>query len=544
MTDVLNTDTTELPDTPDVIFIDDLEEIDTGTVADEEIKTIATPSTDPLIEQISEEFIEDALDETEVVLLANRFDPVDTVTMDSDPLQPAKTSPRMQKSLAAMMLGVAELDELALLHNIDFDDTKQDETLDAASMRLKTVIGTLADTLQTKYFANIATREGSDWNQGLVHGDRLIRAGKAKLRDNADPVMRIRNEMNLGGLIQIPLWHSGYWITLKTPSDSALLELEQRMSMEKVTLGRQSNGLIFSSAEVYTKSHLIDFIFDHVYSVTLDSKDPALLRSITLDSDYTQLVWGMAVACYPAGYPLLQPCIANPNKCEHVVEALINLSRISWLDQSRLSTAQRAHMLNRTNPSSLTKIKEYQTEFSAMMHSEISIHDNVALRLRVPTLEESRTIGYSWVESILTTTQKAFGSRIADGAREQYINNQALMTSLRQYGHWCDAVIRNGGGDAEEVIDDRAAVDEIITMISSDEAVVRKVYKAVTTFIDKSTISMIALPKYACPKCQKEPDAKYLRHPKLIPLDVVQVFFTLRDQKVTNKLVSEMTRTM
>jgi hypothetical protein len=526
----------------------DLDEVEVELeVAKLEIKSVNEADDLPVTSD-EEHYIDDAFDEdssedkSSVARAVDDFTPQSTVDMANTPFLPYGKPVMRNKHLAMMMQGMVELEELSQEYDLNFNDTEQDKGLSNKVRRLKGIIGSLSDTLQTVYFRDIDKREGSDWGQGLLNGDQLVRAGKAKLRPDADPVLRIRNEMGLGSLVQIPLWHSGIWVTLKTPTDSALLELEQRMAMEKVTLGRASNGMVFSSAEVYTKSHLVDFIFDHIYSVTLDSKEPDVLRSVILDTDYPQLVWGMALAIYPAGYPLMQPCVANPDTCDHVVEALINLARISWVDRSKFSNSQKVHMLNRTKPNSLEKVEAYQKEFTTKIRGQIEVHPTVFLRLRVPTLAESQAIGYEWVEQILNTTQKAFGMRMADGAREQYVQQQALITSLRQYGHWFDAVIRTKDGEEEEVIDDRNSVDEIITMLTSDEEKTRMVYRTVRDYIDSASLSMIAIPKYKCPSCQGEPSEEYLQHPKLIPLDVVQVFFTLRDQKVTGKLVAEMTR--
>jgi hypothetical protein len=511
----------------------------------EEVKTIPPVEPALIIDESPPQYIDNALEETEVQMLINRFDPVDTVNMTNSPFSPSPTGNDPEKAIATLLQGLEEIEEVAEKYQLDFTNNDQDAALTPQIRRVKAILGTLIDTLQTKYFQNIDSREGSDWGQGMEHGGSMFGAGKPKLAANADPVLRIRNELGLGSLIQIPCWRSGIWITLRAPSDAALLELEQRLGMEKATLGRSSNGLIFSNTEVYTKNHLIDFILDHVYSVTAESKEPAFLRSILLDADYPQLVWGIALASFPAGYPLIQPCIATPESCSHVVEALINLSRISWLDRSRLSTTQRIHMLNRVKASTIVKIEEYQKEFNANVNGDIKVSDTISLRMRVPTLEESRNIGFSWVEQILNATQKAFGMRMADGARENYVQQQAMLTSLRQYGQWFDAVIKAGGVSGmadDEVITDRESVDEIITMIASSNELSTKIYKAVKSFINDSTVSMIALPKYKCPACQGEPEEKYLLHPKLIPLDVVQVFFTLRDQKVTRRLGAEMNR--
>lgn len=539
----------EHDETPTVDLDSDLDEVvladEVSTKIDTKIVPDLTIETEAPLFKEPEVYIEDALDENEpdkrAERLTNDFTPNPHVTMSNSPFAPTKVSVTAEKHLAFLMQGMTELEELAEEYKLDFTSDKQNETLAPKVLRLKSILGELASSLQTAYFRDLDKRPDSDWGQGVQHGELMLRAGKAQLKADADPVLRIRNELGLGGLIQIPLWHSGIWVTLKTPSDAALHELEARMALEKTTLGRASNGLVFSSAEVYTKTHLIDFILEHVYATTAGTKEPGVLKPIILDTDYPQLVWGMALAVYPAGYPLIQPCVANPDTCDHVVEALINLGRISWVDRSQFSTAQKIHMLNRVKTVSIEKIEEYQKEFSAQHRGSVEISANVRLRLRVPSLAESQSIGYDWVESILSNTQKAFGMKMADGAREQYVQQQALITSLRQYSHWFDAVVRTSEGE-EEVISNREAVDEIISMVSTSDDIANKVYRLVRDFINQCTLSMIAIPKYKCPACQGEPNEEHLLHPKLIPLDVVQVFFTLRDQKIMGKLVAEMNR--
>ena len=67
-------------------------------------------------------------------------------------------------------------------------------------------------------------------------------------------------------------------------------------------------------------------------------------------------------------------------------------------------------------------------------------------------------------------------------------------------------------------------------------------YDGVFAFIDACTITVIALVKWPCPECQGEPDEEYLKHPQLVPIDPIHLFFTLRAQKVSGKLVAEQTR--
>lgn len=502
----------------------------TDPVAEEHLD--ATAAEIPVIDE------EEALDE---VSLENLFEPNEHVTVESSPFHPNPNKTRLTRTLSFLKLGMDDIDSIITKYNLDYNDPEQDRELPNELLRLKALLGNLSDTLQTNYSRNIDTRENSEWGQGVDNGSTVLRAGKARLRSDADPIMHLRNELGLGTYVQIPLWTSGIWITLRTPSDAAMLELEQRMSLEKSTLGYLTNGMVFSSTEIYTKTAILDFIFDHVVQVTLDSKDPKVLYSVIKDTDYPQLVWGMALACYPQGYPLLQPCVANPTTCNHVESLLLNLGRISWVDRSKFSTSQIAHMSNREKPMSLEKIEAYQREFEVTQrHGSVQIHPGVTLKLRVPTLAEARDIGYEWVDDIVTTTQKAFGKRINEGARENFMTHRALMASLRQYSQWFSAIVRTGAQEFE--ITDRKKIDEFIEMISADEEKVGLLYKVIRDFIDESTVSLIALPRYKCPACQGEPDEALLKHPRLIPLDVVQVFFTLRDQRVANKLTVEMNR--
>lgn len=441
-------------------------------------------------------------------------------------------------ALGMLMVGMKEIDEQVAKYEFDYGNQEQDAELPAHLMRLKVIMGHASDLLQNAYFNKTLNREGSQWAQFVEINGEKLRAGKANLSSDADPVMIVRNEMGLGGLVQVPLWHSGIWVTLRTPTEASLLELEQRISMEKTTLGRTSNGLVFSATEVYIVSHLIDFIFEHVYAVNLPNKSPELLAQVILATDIPQLVWGMAAAIYPSGYPLLQPCIANPETCDHVVEELLNIGKISFTDSGSLTDQQKTHMRLRGEKMTMEKISTYQGQFVFKAKSVVEIADGVFLKLRVPNIAESRDIGYAWVDQIAENTKKAFAIKMGENQREAYIRKQAALTSLRQYGHWIEAITTETGGKEREFTD-RDRINELLESFCSDNTILGKAVEGIANFIDATTITMIALPKFPCPKCQGEPDVEYLRHPNLIPLDIVNVFFILLGQRISGKLVGQ-----
>ena len=474
----------------------------------------------------------------EPTLKIAQFEPQENVVLTDNPYEAIKGPIDPELALGALNATVDQLNELLDHHGIDLADPKQ--VLSPALQAAKLKILGFKGTHQINYFRETLNRPGSLWKQYAEHEGASFRASKVMLRSSDDPVLRIRNDLGMGGLVQIPLWHSGIWLTLRTPSDKGLLELERRISADKIDFGRRSNGRVFSNTEVYGTTHVVDFVLDHLHSSTVDKASVDALKELIKTTDIPQMAWGILLAIYPKGYPLSQPCVADPEKCDHVANQMINLGRLSWIDTTKLTDRQKKHMANRVARYTPEKIQEYQDDFIFDVTSVVKLNETIQVKLAVPSLAKAQSTGYAWVDGITTATQQAFSLKLKENERIEYIREQALLTGLRQYSHWIDSVIRNG--ETEEVIDDSEVLDEIIDVICASDQLTDETYRAIQSYIDGSTISLIALPRYKCPACQKEPDEQYLKHPHLIPLDVIYVFFILRVQKLGRKMTIEALR--
>lgn len=386
------------------------------------------------------------------------------------------------------------------------------------------------------YGDELPTREGSLWTQGVQHDGVWLRTASNKLSSNADPVLRVSNALGLSGLYQFALWHSGIWLTVTSPQDAEWLELERRLAVDKVNLGRESNGRVFSAHEIYTMDIVIDFILDHVHSSTAPKSDRQTLREIIKISDIPLMIAGMISAQYPHGYPFSQPCLADPVNCNHVVEQLISLSKIIWVDSNMLTEKQRKHMAQRSTLQTFDSIAYYQKEFSWKVDSFLKLDERSTLQFDIPTLKEYQDSGYRWIAEIAERTNRAFGLTLQGEQREEYMRQWAKFDSLRQYSHYFKAVVTTVGpdGKTEEVtIESAEQLDRVISQLGSRHDFQRKVSEKILEFIDGTTIAMVAIPKEPCPACGKTPPEEYLKHPNLIPLDVAQVFFTLSAQRVS-----------
>ena len=101
-------------------------------------------------------------------------------------------------------------------------------------------------------FNRSLNRDSSDWQQRVVDGDdeiKTVAANKAKGEGgnvSGDSALLLLNKaLSIGTIIKVPLWHSGFWITIKAPSTAMQIAVDRLLSSEKITLGRQTNAWFF-----------------------------------------------------------------------------------------------------------------------------------------------------------------------------------------------------------------------------------------------------------------------------------------------------------
>lgn len=390
-------------------------------------------------------------------------------------------------------------------------------------------------------FSKSSQREGSNWRQAVPDADgQPLAAGKPRFEANPGSalsgeraMMKARAVFGLGALVQIPLWHTGIWVSIKAPEDGALLELNRRMAREKAELGRLTNGAVFSNSMVYTNSILVNFALQHVYESTVADSSPQALKQRIKVTDLPTLVWGLVCAIYPNGYPYARACLNRD--CEEVIKANLEIPRLAWTDNDLLTEWQRRHMQRRTVRVSEEDLERYQREHRVGGPRGVGgVDDDVFYEMSVPTLQQYEDSGYAWVDGISQQMEKAFGVELKGQERAQYIADQARISATRQYAHW----ISNMRLGDEEIAQERDTLESIVGLMTGRKDLAEAFFKNVRTYIDDSTLSHIALPKHSCPKCETDQTPKNgeAQHPWLIPLDVGKVFFTLLDQHITKAL--------
>ena len=230
----------------------------------------------------------------------------------------------------------------------------QEEYIEKNSAKLEKWAQAFTDSInhyvEGDSFTSSLKRETGNWRQEVLgEDDSKIRinavAGMASdgvnglSGDNA--LVMVNKALDLGTIVKIPLWHSGFWVTIKAPSAATLMSVDRILSNQKIILGRQTNGMVFSNVSAYIRKTLVGLISECIVGVSIkDYKKERLFKLIKIP-DYYTLLWGVCCANYPNGYDLIQPCVADIKKCIYVAEERVMLTKLSWVDNNSLTKEQK-----------------------------------------------------------------------------------------------------------------------------------------------------------------------------------------------------------
>ncbi len=398
-------------------------------------------------------------------------------------------------------------------------------------------------TTHNEAFVETLEAEDADFKQKLEDNGISLMAGSPKFKSIQNEtlkgeraVIRFISHLGLGTLFQTPLWHSGLWVTFKPPTESELIELNRVLVSDKIMFGRYTYGLVYSNLLSYTTDRLVDFALAHVYDLT------AKTDKITVDNlkehvsclDIPSLLWGFVCTMYPKGFKYRRACINDPEKCNYVLEEVLNLIKLQWTNNNALTEWQKTFMSGRQSKSKdAESVLRYQDELRAAKQKRLTINEGqdneVAIILKTPTIKQYIDAGYRWVSDITDIVNKTLGLNASDEERNTLITRHGQASAMRQYVHWVDSIEYD-----TNVINDAETIESTLDVLSADDEIRAAFIKGVIDYINTNTISIIGIPVYDCPKCKKpqEIDHQLPMHTNIIPIDVIQLFFALLGSKM------------
>ena len=383
----------------------------------------------------------------------------------------------------------------------------------------------------------------AEWQQAIESQGRKLMGSVPQLASVSGEALsgergalRFMRFAGLGTIFSIPLWHTGIWITLKTPSEARLLEFNREMITDKINLGRDTHGLALSAMVSAYSDRLLKVAMDHLYVSNLKTdKD---LFDVISAHDIPIIIWGMACVIWNNGFQYERSCTHDPEKCNHIEQEKVDVTKLLWVNKNALTPWQVSHMSRRKSGEvTMEDVERYKKEMLNQQNRRVSMpgidNNNYYFDLRVPTVREFIEHSNDWINSIVYSIERALEEEPGEDQRQSFITQNSKSTIMRQYEHWIDAVAFD-----DNTISDKETIASILEYLSSDDAARDKYMQEVKKYIDDSAVAVIGIPAYECSQCggKQKFDAKNESLNAIIPLDILQTFFSLLVQKTISIL--------
>lgn len=384
-------------------------------------------------------------------------------------------------------------------------------------------------------FTNVLKTEGGLSLTGVYAGASK-NSGQVLTGERA--VLSMMNYMRVGNIFMAPLWNSGFWVSIKPPTESELIDLMHLLRSEKVRTGRATYGLAYSSLTGVTAKYVIEFIKAHIYSTSINAKeiDIGSIEKHIVANDLDSLILAIICSMYPNGFNYSRSCVADPVTCNETVSGIIDPSKLLYVNRRALNDVQLSHMANRrSNSMTLKDVETYQKSLATrnirVLNYTPDNERSIRFELKTPTLERYVLATDSWITDIELTADRVLSKDSTDTERDILITRHSKSTTMRQYTHYVDNIVY---GDNTQVRDQKS-LERVLNSLSADDELSKVFNEKVTELINTSTIASVGIPTYDCPSCKRPVRSRQDRpeeYQNLIPLDLLSVFFDLVREKM------------
>lgn len=387
---------------------------------------------------------------------------------------------------------------------------------------------------KSKFDQGVMTKEGELKTMGPLKFKDVDGELKGELA-----VLKVSKALGLGDVLTIPLPHSGIWVTLKPPAEKDLIDFYNSIFKEKIALGRSTFGLTLTNFSVYVNMKLFDFIIKHVHNTNNQDISRNELDKYMLIHDFPILAWGFAATIYPNGFDYQRACVNDVEQCSYVAKAVINMCKLLWVDNNSLTEAQKVILSeNRKNKLNIENYRKFISEHVRVSSSEFIVNENIKFKLRIPTFAEYTADGMTWINKINSAIDSFIVEEGDESEAKIKLLDQYVRSSiLRQFSHFIDFIEIE-----ENVISDRATINEVLEVFSADDTLRSTITKKILEFKANTTIALIGIPDYKCPKCgfPQNNETVSERMSSVIPLDVMNLFFTLITLRISKIMEREL----
>ena len=348
----------------------------------------------------------------------------------------------------------------------------------------------------------------------------------------ADAVSLIQNRMKIGCKVGVFLPHTGLYFLVNSPSDEDVLDTLAIVNNLRVEILRNSSGILLGSSNYYLYRQLINLFINNVSACSLANWNKEVILSLIDERDMNIIATILAASIYPDGYEYQQICglVKVDKTCEHITSKLVDLRRMIFVDNSRLSESQRAIALSGLRERSINEIRSYQEANYLGFKKAYEITEGISFVYKSQPIQTVIEAGEEWIKEIESTVDSIVTFNDDEDTRNTMISQRINLTRIREYSHW---VVEIQVDNETNVITDKAKINELLRGLSRNQEVLEKVGQTLSEFQRLSQVAIVAIPRIRCPVCQQTNQKDLDISPHLIPQDAVSRFFTLARQRLS-----------
>lgn len=317
-----------------------------------------------------------------------------------------------------------------------------------------------------------------------------------------------------GDVITVPLYNSGFKITLKSPQLFELNNLYNRIGERFDTYGRNLGTLFYLYYDLQLKEIFINFILSLVIQTTLEVANRKQLMAILKDTialnDYQVCLMYIASLMYPEGYHY-----RVMHKCGLNKSIKIDLKELVKTDFSRIPEGYIDHFTNdKASSIPVDKVIEYQRALNSGNTDYIDV-DMYRFYLRVPILSQYTSYGIKYNDRL--------SNSIHDLANDEIVNEYIRHSFCSAFEPWILNVGVLNEGELLFTIDehDRSNIVDCLHSLHAKNKH-NEFSEKITKYINKSRLSFVAHEETNCPQCGEEVSSAVNGY---VPIDVQTTFF-------------------
>ena len=372
-------------------------------------------------------------------------------------------------------------------------------------------------------------------------------SSKKRAKNKKAALMKLGQRTGIGSMVHIPLWNSGFWVTINPLNNEEIISLEMELINEISRIGKATNLLVFSNHSVLFEQVIFKYFLKKLENTSL-ILDGENIEDYIKAPDLHLIAVGMAKSMYPRGFQAVIPCrnnvILDENKlptCEFKSVARKDLNELVWVDGDKLTLEQKAFMENKSpNSVSIEDVVKYQQELECAMpitrtykseidDDEFDESDPINIVLSVPSASRHFRSGDLFITELRDKAIELVKN--SDQLSDVKQAEELLLKSvnLKLYNSYIDSMPID-----DAVLTELADINDALIALNSNLAMSTSIMKDISSFIAEATLTTVGAPNFTCPKCNTEQTDK-----SIIPLAVYEYFFILlhsRYTKITNQL--------